>query len=129
MGEQVLFRSAVDVSQGLPVGQSTLVTALLVAYFFPTFLALMRKGPSWGWAIAVNMLAGWSLLGWIFSLYLALRPEPSPRQLLSDDGNWFWDGSDWMPTLSPDGRWRWTAAGWQPFPGAAVAPGESGSAP
>jgi uncharacterized membrane protein YqaE (UPF0057 family) len=129
MAEPVAVRVLLESTQGLPVSHGTLLSALVLAYFLPTFVALLRRGSSWGWAIAVNLLAGWSLLGWLLALYLALRPDPSPRSLLSADGNWFWSGSDWQPTLSPDGRWRWTAAGWQQFPGGgAAAPTEGGTA-
>lgn len=33
---------------------------------------------------------------------------------LSEDGQWWWDGDKWVPTLSPDGRFRWDGAAWQP---------------
>jgi hypothetical protein len=33
---------------------------------------------------------------------------------ISPDGNQYWDGQRWMPTLSIDGRWRWDGATWTP---------------
>ncbi|HEV3102229.1 MAG TPA: hypothetical protein VG426_07795 [Candidatus Dormibacteraeota bacterium] len=36
---------------------------------------------------------------------------------LSDDGMYYWDGSQWMSTLSPDGRWRWNGSAWVPVTG------------
>jgi hypothetical protein len=33
---------------------------------------------------------------------------------LSDDGMYYWDGSQWNSTLSPDGRWRWNGSAWVP---------------
>jgi putative peptidoglycan binding protein len=52
--------------------------------------------------------------------------------LLSEDGQWRWDGTDWQPAgasagaagdataqagsgeISPDGQWRWDGTDWQP---------------
>lgn len=31
---------------------------------------------------------------------------------LSPDGNWWWDGAQWVSTISPDGRWRWNGETW-----------------
>ena len=33
---------------------------------------------------------------------------------ISPDGNHYWDGQRWMPTLSADGRWRWDGTTWTP---------------
>src|ERR1700694_5132252 len=33
---------------------------------------------------------------------------------IAPDGNHYWDGQRWVPTLSPDGRWRWDGANWAP---------------
>ena len=30
----------------------------------------------------------------------------------SDDGKWYWDGSNWQPAVSSDGAWRWDGAQW-----------------
>ena len=37
---------------------------------------------------------------------------PSRTGQLSPDGNWWWDGAQWVSTISPDGRWRWNGATW-----------------
>jgi trimeric autotransporter adhesin len=31
----------------------------------------------------------------------------------SPDAAWWWDGTQWVPTVTPDGRWRWDGRGWQ----------------
>jgi hypothetical protein len=41
-----------------------------------------------------------------------LNPQGTPR--LSDDGNWYWEGTKWVSTLSPDGKYRWTGTAWAP---------------
>jgi len=39
------------------------------------------------------------------------RP-PSPRGRLSEDGRWWWDGSQWQSAISGDGHWLWDGAKW-----------------
>lgn len=34
---------------------------------------------------------------------------------LSPDGNFYWDGVQWMAAISADGAWRWDGATWVPF--------------
>ncbi len=58
-------------------------------------------------------------------------PEQPADAPLSEDGQWWWDGTDWQPVeagpqasydpnttevgqLSDDGRWRWDGTQWQP---------------
>ena len=33
---------------------------------------------------------------------------------MSPDGQFFWDGRQWLPTGTPDGRWHWNGLGWDP---------------
>lgn len=35
---------------------------------------------------------------------------------LSPDGNFLWDGSQWVGAISPDGRWRWNGVAWVAIP-------------
>jgi sensor c-di-GMP phosphodiesterase-like protein len=39
---------------------------------------------------------------------------PGTQPQFSRDGNWWWDGRQWIATLSPDGRHRWTGSAWAP---------------
>lgn len=122
MVELTVLRAILDgISPGILTGH---LTVWLLIYFVPTFIALLWRGPFWGWAVAVNLLAGWSVIGWFASVLLAVQPGTTARALLSTDGNWWWNGRTWKPTLSPDGRWRWTGTGWQPFPASIGAPAE-----
>ena len=40
-------------------------------------------------------------------------PATTPTQF-SGDGNYWWDGKQWISTLSPDGKYRWTGTQWAP---------------
>lgn len=45
----------------------------LGAYLVPTIVALVRKAPNTASIAAINVLLGWSLIGWVVSLAMALR--------------------------------------------------------
>jgi hypothetical protein len=48
-------------------------TALLLAvYFLPTLVGSALRIRGLGWVVAVNLLGGWTLLGWVVALWLAL---------------------------------------------------------
>lgn len=59
---------------------------------------------------------------------------------LSDDGKYWWDGTDWQPVpegdtqqaevgaLSDDGQWKWDGSQWQPADGGGGAGGGGGLA-
>ena len=49
------------------------VMALVLAvYFLPTLVGAALRIRGLGWVFAVNLLFGWTLLGWIVALWLAL---------------------------------------------------------
>ena len=45
-------------------------------YFMPTIVAAVRKSSRLGVVLAVNLLLGWTVAGWIVALVLAIQ---SPR--------------------------------------------------
>jgi hypothetical protein len=51
---------------------SGIVALLLAVYFLPTLVAAALRIRGLGWVIAVNLLGGWTLLGWVVALWLAL---------------------------------------------------------
>lgn len=61
--------------------------AILAAYLAPSIIALARRVPNAGSVVVVDMLLGWTVIGWIVALAMALRSKPSPRQ--------------WMPPYYP----------------------------
>ena len=57
-----------------------LLGASFLLYFLPSFLA--RGKTNWGTIFALNLLAGWTVIGWTSALFWALttsRPEPPPN--------------------------------------------------
>ncbi|MDA8263072.1 MAG: superinfection immunity protein [Actinomycetota bacterium] len=49
----------------------------LVLYFVPTVVAFVRKVPNSMSVFVVNLFLGWSLIGWVVALALAVRTKPS----------------------------------------------------
>jgi len=48
------------------------IIIVAVLYFVPSVIALVRRSDRTGLAILINVLLGWSVLGWLVALYLAL---------------------------------------------------------
>lgn len=57
---------------------SGLFFILLVPYFLPTIIAIIRQKSNTGAIFALNFFLGWSLIGWVVSLVWALSSD-SPR--------------------------------------------------
>ena len=51
-------------------------TIVTVCYFLPTQLALRRHVPDTGSIMALNILAGWTLIGWVIAMVWACRDVP-----------------------------------------------------
>ena len=49
----------------------------LVLYFVPTVVAFVRKVPNSVSVFVVNLFLGWSLIGWVVALAMAVRSKPS----------------------------------------------------
>jgi hypothetical protein len=68
-------------------GIGVLILLLIVvgasAYFVPTIIALIRKTPNTGSVIAINLLLGWSLIGWAVALAMALRDQRAPTVVIN----------------------------------------------
>ncbi|MEV7401744.1 superinfection immunity protein [Streptomyces sp. NPDC091267] len=52
----------------------------MLAYFVPTVVALTRGVPNKGSVIVINLLLGWTVVGWIVALAMAARSsQQQPR--------------------------------------------------
>lgn len=56
-----------------------MMLALAVLYFVPTIIAVKRKHKSTGGIVALNILAGWTFVGWLIALVWSLS---SPQQVV-----------------------------------------------
>jgi Superinfection immunity protein len=56
--------------------------ALVIAYWVPTIVAWRRHVPAKGQVLVVNLFLGWTFIGWVIALVMALRtvPQGAPPQ-------------------------------------------------
>ena len=63
------------------VSQFVLGCLIVAAYFVPTIIAALRRHPNWQGILLVNLLLGWTYVGWIgalvWSLYHKRAPTPA----------------------------------------------------
>ncbi|GAB3434995.1 superinfection immunity protein [Flindersiella endophytica] len=63
-------------------------SALLAGYLLPSIIAVARKAPSAGSAVVINVLLGWTLIGWAVALAVACRSrQPSTVVHVHHDPN------------------------------------------
>jgi hypothetical protein len=48
---------------------------IILAYWTPTLVVLIRKAPSPGAVIVINAFLGWSVVGWVVALAMACRSK------------------------------------------------------
>jgi hypothetical protein len=58
------------------IGGLVIVLLAIVCYFIPTIVALMRDVPNSGSVAVINFFLGWTFLGWVVALAMAMRSRP-----------------------------------------------------
>jgi hypothetical protein len=53
------------------------VLVLIALYFAPTFVALTRNGPHTLLAVTISLALGWTVIGWIVGMILAVSGRTS----------------------------------------------------
>ena len=80
------------------------VIVFFLLYFLPAIVVLARRPERWQLVGLLDLLAGWTVIGWIVAMGLAIGlPRPASNRL-------------WPAAISPDGRWWWDGYAWQPRP-------------
>jgi Superinfection immunity protein/Protein of unknown function (DUF2510) len=114
--DEVVFIAAASPSANQR-GAILLFVAVLVAavtlYLLPTIVAAIRGARDLGSVAAVNILLGWSLVGWAVAWALALRDRPTTpqRAALAPPAGWYpdpvvpsrlryWTGSRWSDAMA-----------------------------
>jgi len=69
-----------EIAGGL--GITLVISLLFVVYFLPTLIALLRKKSNTLAIAALNLLLGWSVIGWVVSLVWSLSSDPVPQKLI-----------------------------------------------
>lgn len=64
-------------------GGGALLVVLLIGlalYLVPTLVAVLRKVPNVGSVAVINILLGWSVVGWVVAMAMAARSRPAASQ-------------------------------------------------
>lgn len=79
-----LILAATDDGSGAAVGVGFIVFSIIsfIAYWIPTIVALTRGVPNKGSVIVINLFLGWTIIGWVVALAMAVRSHPAPPQYL-----------------------------------------------
>jgi Superinfection immunity protein len=56
------------------------ILAFIAGYFAPTITVLARKVPNRGSVIVVDLLLGWTVIGWVVAVAMACRSKPPAVQ-------------------------------------------------
>jgi hypothetical protein len=54
------------------------VTGLIVLYFLPTLIAGLRRSTMTLWVALIDLLLGWTVVGWIVALVMAIASSRKP---------------------------------------------------
>jgi Superinfection immunity protein len=52
------------------------ILILIALYFLPTIVAASRKVVNLGSIVVINVFLGWTLVGWVVALAMAVRTKP-----------------------------------------------------
>ena len=74
--------------QGAQVAADILIILGTLLYWIPAAIAVARRRsvPNVGSVVVINLFLGWTVVGWIVALAMAVRSAPRPMQLMPPDG-------------------------------------------
>jgi hypothetical protein len=110
-GESMIIAASISSGGGF-TGSIIFFVSVLVgfaAYWVPTIVAVVRQVPSKGSIIVINFFLGWTIIGWVVALAMAVRTRPQQPQYLAPPGWTPPPGLHWAPPgAGPTG---WTPPG------------------
>lgn len=63
---------------------SALIVTILAFYFVPTIVALLRLHRNATAIVVLNILLGWTLVGWVVALVWSMATTPKPTIIYKD---------------------------------------------
>ena len=60
----------------------TFFLVLFLMYWLPTIVAVVRRTPSALGVAAINFFLGWTVIGWVVALVIALAAYPAERVVI-----------------------------------------------
>ena len=64
----------------------TFLAILFFLYWLPTMVAVLRRTPSALGVAAINFFLGWTVIGWIVAMILALAAYPAQERVVIIEG-------------------------------------------
>jgi hypothetical protein len=59
----------------------TFLLCLFAMYWLPTIIAIVRRTPSALGVAVINFFLGWTIIGWIVALVMALAAPPATQRV------------------------------------------------
>jgi len=59
-----------------------ILAVLIIPYFLPTIIAMLRKSASTGGIFVLNFFLGWTFIGWIISLVWAIASRTTTTTII-----------------------------------------------
>jgi RsiW-degrading membrane proteinase PrsW (M82 family) len=61
-----------------------LIVVAIIAYWVPSITAGIRHVPNTGSVVIINFFLGWTLVGWVVAMSMAVRsiPQPPPQYVV-----------------------------------------------
>jgi hypothetical protein len=60
----------------------SIILFLIAMYWLPTIIAVVRRTPSALGVAAINFFLGWTVIGWVVALVIALAAYPAERVVI-----------------------------------------------
>jgi hypothetical protein len=73
--------SSANANAGSVAGVVVFIVLGAAFWLLPVIIAIVRRIPNTGSVIVVDLLLGWTIIGWIVALAMAVRSQPRPQYL------------------------------------------------